>query len=160
MAKAVTTSRVSRTKKDDNYTDPKLRERLKKKIKAGDKGGDPGEWSARKSQLLTKAYEKAGGGYKTSQRTESQESLGEWTEEAWTTSDGGPSEREGGKVRYLPKEAWEKLSETEKKRANTTKRKGDKAGKQVVPNSEAAKQARKQVRGKKKPAAGRDPLTT
>ena len=28
------------------------------------KGGDPGEWSARKAQLLAMQYKKAGGGYK------------------------------------------------------------------------------------------------
>ena len=34
------------------YTDPALRDRLKAKIQAGDKGGAAGQWSARKSQLL------------------------------------------------------------------------------------------------------------
>jgi hypothetical protein len=154
----------STKKQKDNYTDPKLRERLKKKILAGDKGGDPGEWSARKAQLLTKEYEKAGGGYQSSKRTKSQKSLEGWTEEKWTTSDGGPSEREGGKVRYLPRAAWEQLSNEEKQKANETKRKGDKAGRQFVPNPEAAKKARKQTKAKRnqkdKTDAGRDPLTT
>jgi hypothetical protein len=161
-----TNSAKTHSAKTHNYTDPVLRERLKKKILAGDKGGDPGEWSARKAQLLTRAYEKAGGAYKNSKRTESQKSLQTWTEEDWTTSDGGPSQREGGKVRYLPKEAWENLSEAEKKQANASKRKGDRAGKQFVPNPEAAKDARKAAQEKKsvskkrKPDAGRDPLTT
>ena len=47
-----------------NYTKPKMRASLFKKIKAGSKGGDPGEWSARKAQLLATQYKKAGGGYK------------------------------------------------------------------------------------------------
>lgn len=47
-----------------NYTKPGMRKNLFNKIKAGTKGGDPGEWSARKSQLLAKQYKKAGGGYK------------------------------------------------------------------------------------------------
>jgi hypothetical protein len=47
-----------------NYTKPELRKRLFNKIKAGTKGGDPGEWSARKAQLLATEYKKAGGGYK------------------------------------------------------------------------------------------------
>ena len=38
------------------YTDPALRERLKEETKAGDKGGQPGQWSARKSQLLARRY--------------------------------------------------------------------------------------------------------
>ena len=47
------------------YTKPVMRKRLFEKIKAGTKGGDPGEWSARKAQLLATEYKKAGGGYKT-----------------------------------------------------------------------------------------------
>lgn len=48
-----------------NYTKPTMRKRLFEKIKAGSKGGDPGEWSARKAQLLAMEYKKAGGGYKS-----------------------------------------------------------------------------------------------
>ena len=47
-----------------NYTKPGMIAALFKKIKAGSKGGDPGEWSARKAQLLAVQYKKAGGGYK------------------------------------------------------------------------------------------------
>lgn len=47
-----------------NYTKPTMRKRLFNKIKAGSKGGDAGEWSARKAQLLASEYKKAGGGYK------------------------------------------------------------------------------------------------
>ena len=59
-------------KHDDNngvYTDPALRECLKAEIIAGDKGGRPGQWSAPKAQLLTRAYEEAGGGYTSEVRT-------------------------------------------------------------------------------------------
>jgi len=47
------------------YTKPGLRKTIFNRIKAGSKGGDPGEWSARKSQLLAREYKKKGGGYKT-----------------------------------------------------------------------------------------------
>lgn len=47
-----------------NYTKPTMRKALFEKIKAGTKGGDPGEWSARKAQLLAKQYKEKGGGYK------------------------------------------------------------------------------------------------
>ena len=47
-----------------NYTKPTMRKSLFQKIKAGTKGGDPGEWSARKAQLLAVEYKKKGGGYK------------------------------------------------------------------------------------------------
>lgn len=54
----------SRVNEAGNYTKPAMRKRLFNKIKAGTKGGDPGEWSARKAQLLASQYKKAGGGYK------------------------------------------------------------------------------------------------
>lgn len=54
---------VSKVNEAGNYTKPSMRKALFKKIKAGTKGGDPGEWSARKSQLLAKEYKKRGGGY-------------------------------------------------------------------------------------------------
>jgi len=41
-----------------------MRKRLFSKIKAGGKGGKPGQWSARKSQLLAKQYKAKGGGYR------------------------------------------------------------------------------------------------
>ena len=48
-----------------NYTKPGLRKRLFNSIKAGGKGGRPGQWSARKAQMLAKRYKAAGGGYKS-----------------------------------------------------------------------------------------------
>jgi hypothetical protein len=47
-----------------NYTKPAMRKALFKRIMAGSKGGDPGEWSARKAQLLAREYKKKGGGYR------------------------------------------------------------------------------------------------
>ena len=61
MAKSKAKSTVN---KAGNYTKPELRKRLFKKIKAGSKGGAAGQWSARKAQMLAKAYKAAGGGYK------------------------------------------------------------------------------------------------
>ena len=60
-AKPKTKSKVNQA---GNYTQPGMRKSLFNKIKAGSKGGDPGEWSARKAQLLAVQYKKAGGGYK------------------------------------------------------------------------------------------------
>ena len=54
----------SRVNEAGNYTKPELRKRLFNKIKAGSRGGKPGQWSARKAQLLALEYKKAGGGYK------------------------------------------------------------------------------------------------
>ena len=47
------------------YTKPGMRKALFNKIKAGTKGGDPGEWSARKAQMLAREYKVKGGGYKS-----------------------------------------------------------------------------------------------
>ena len=48
-----------------NYTKPTMRKNLFNQIKAGGKGGAPGQWSARKAQMLAKQYKAKGGGYKT-----------------------------------------------------------------------------------------------
>ena len=53
----------STVNKAGNYTKPGMRKRLFRKILAGTKGGKPGQWSARKAQLLAMQYKKAGGGY-------------------------------------------------------------------------------------------------
>ena len=58
------TNTKSKVNEAGNYTKPSLRKRLFEEIKAGSKGGKPGQWSARKAQLLAKAYKAAGGGYK------------------------------------------------------------------------------------------------
>ncbi len=130
---------------EDTYTDPKLRDRLKAEITAGDKGGKPGQWSARKAQLLAHEYEKAGGDYKNGEKkkTESQRHLDSWTEEDWKTSDGKPADREGGTTRYLPDKAWEELTPAQKKATNDKKQAGSNQGKQFVANTEDAKTARK-----------------
>ena len=55
---------VSKVNEAGNYTKPGMRKRLFESIKAGGKGGAPGQWSARKAQMLAMQYKKAGGGYK------------------------------------------------------------------------------------------------
>ncbi len=54
----------SRVNEAGNYTKPGMRKRIFEQIKAGGKGGAPGQWSARKAQMLASQYKKAGGGYK------------------------------------------------------------------------------------------------
>lgn len=69
---------------DSKYTKPALRERIKKRITEGSKGGKPGQWSARKAQLVASEYKKAGGGYK-GEEGEKQKSLKKWGKEDWQT---------------------------------------------------------------------------
>ena len=61
-SKSKTKSKVNQARV---YTKPGLRKTVFNRVKAGSKGGDPGEWSARKAQLMAKEYKAAGGGYKT-----------------------------------------------------------------------------------------------
>lgn len=62
--KKTTTKKKSTVNSAGNYTKPTLRKRLFNQIKAGSKGGKPGQWSARKAQMLAKKYKASGGGYK------------------------------------------------------------------------------------------------
>jgi hypothetical protein len=54
----------SRVNEAGNYDKPTMRKRIFERIKAGSKGGRPGQWSARKSQLLAREYKSKGGGYR------------------------------------------------------------------------------------------------
>ena len=59
-----TKKRKSTVNTAGNYTKPTMRKNLFNKIKAGSKGGKPGQWSARKAQMLAKQYKAKGGGYR------------------------------------------------------------------------------------------------
>jgi hypothetical protein len=115
--------------------DPAKWKRIVSRVKAGTKGGDPGEWGARKAQLAVSLYKKSGGTYKG---PKSETSLSRWSKQDWTTSSGKPSE---GKRRYLPRAAWSALSASEKSATNKAKAEGNKRGRQFVkqPKSVAAK---------------------
>ncbi len=60
-----TTKKKSTVNSAGNYTKPGLRKSIFNRIKAGSKGGKPGQWSARKAQMLAKEYKAKGGGYKS-----------------------------------------------------------------------------------------------
>jgi len=53
----------SRVNEAGNYTKPGLRKSIFNRIKAGSKGGSPGQWSARKAAMVAKEYKAKGGGY-------------------------------------------------------------------------------------------------
>ena len=53
----------SRVNEAGNYSNPTMRKNLFNKIKAGGKGGNPGQWAARKAQMLAKQYKAKGGRY-------------------------------------------------------------------------------------------------
>lgn len=127
------------------YTNPALRERIKNRILAGSKGGKPGQWSARKAQLLAQQYEKSGGGYRGG-KTKAQKSLSKWTGEKWRTKSGKPSTQGSDATgeRYLPSRAIKSLSSKEYAATTRAKRAGTRAGKQFV--AQPKKVARKTAR--------------
>ena len=61
--------------------------------------------------------------------SKSQQSLKDWTNQKWKTSDGSASK---GKKRYLPEAAWNSLSKAEKAATNKAKAEGNAKGKQFV----------------------------
>lgn len=128
-----------------SYTKPELRERLKRQIMAGSRGGRPGQWSARKAQLLAMEYRKRGGGYRGGKR-KAQRSLTKWTREKWTTRDGKPAIRGTTTRRYLPAAAWEKLTPAQRAATDRKKIIGSRAGRQFIRNTRAAERAGRSVR--------------
>jgi hypothetical protein len=108
-------------------TNPSLWNKIVSDVKSSSKGGDAGEWSARKAQLAVQKYKASGGGYEGPKKADN--SLAKWTDQKWRTSDNTPSE---GKKRYLPDKAWSALSPGEKAATNRAKAEGNKTGKQFV----------------------------
>jgi hypothetical protein len=99
-------------------SDPALWEQVKHEVTAGDKGGAPGQWSARKAQLAVQAYKRRGGGYDGPKRADN--NLHQWTDQDWATGSGARS-RDSGE-RYLPREAHQHLSKDEHRRTSAKKR--------------------------------------
>jgi hypothetical protein len=108
-------------------TNPSLWNKVVSDVKSSSKGGDVGEWSARKAQLAVQKYKASGGGYEGPKKADN--NLAKWTDQKWRTSDNTPSE---GKKRYLPDKAWSTLSPGEKAATNRAKAEGNKTGKQFV----------------------------
>jgi hypothetical protein len=109
---------------DAKRTDPELWEKVKEEITEGDKGGEPGQWSARKAQMAVQEYKRRGGGYDEEGGASKEETaLHDWTEEDWGTKSGGESGETG--ERYLPKKVRMLLTEDEYARSTRKKKDGD-----------------------------------
>jgi hypothetical protein len=118
-------------------TNPKLWEQVKSVVKRGSKGGKPGKWSARKSQLAVAMYKKRGGRYIG--KKDPCNSLTKWSKEKWGYVRGSNPKKHKG--RYLPKVVRDSLSAKERREEN--KRKGSKRGKWVSYSKSVAKKMRK-----------------
>ena len=126
---------------EEKYTEPDLRRELKEEIKASDKGGEPGQWSARKSQLLVQEYEKRGG-YKKGEKDDAAQSLEAWTNQDWQTKEGDADAQQGGTMkRYLPQKAWAMLTDAQTKEAEKTKKEVSREGEQHADWPDVVKKA-------------------
>jgi len=132
-------------------TDPKLWETVKERVTRGDKGGEAGQWSARKAQLAVSEYKKAGGGYEGGKSEANH--LRQWTEEEWGTKSGHDSAETG--ERYLPKKARDSLTDEEYARTSAAKRRDTAKGRQVSkqPEDVAKKTAKARAPAAKRPSA-------
>ena len=103
--------------------------RIVASVKAGSKGGRPGQWSARKAQLATARYKKAGGGYKG--KKSSSNKLSKWSKQKWDyVSKGDKKKPRKKRGRYLPESVRKSLSPSEKSATNRKKRAASAKGKQ------------------------------
>ena len=107
-------------------TNPKLWDEVKHEVTDGDKGGKPGQWSARKAQLATSDYKSRGGGYEGAKSDDNH--LSQWTKEDWGTRSGEKSGDTG--ERYLPKAARKSLSDEDYERTTARKRADTRKGRQ------------------------------
>jgi len=123
-------------------TDPKLWEKVKKDVTKSDKGGKPGQWSARKAQMASAEYKKEGGGYEGKKSKDNH--LKQWTDEEWGTKSGKESGKTG--ERYLPKKAREEMSDKDYADSTAKKRADAKKGKQFSKQPKAAAEKAAKVR--------------
>ena len=115
--------------KSASKTKPALWKRIVSSVKSGSKGGRSGQWSARKAQIATARYKKAGGGYKG--KKSSSNSLSKWSKQKWDyVSKGDKKKPRKKRGRYLPESVRKSLTKSQKASTNKKKRAASKAGKQ------------------------------
>ena len=103
--------------------------RIVSSVKSGSKGGRPGQWSARKAQIATARYKKAGGGYKGKKSASNK--LSKWSKQKWDyVSKGDKKKPRKKRGRYLPASVRKSLSPSEKAATNRKKRSASAKGKQ------------------------------
>jgi hypothetical protein len=125
---------------NEDRTKPKLWEKVKAELLAGDKGGKPDQWSARKAQMAVREYRRRGGDYHGARKTG--DSLKQWSDQDWGTKSGERSRDTG--ERYLPKKTRKKLTESEYAATSEKKKKDTKKGHQysAQPSAIARKSSR------------------
>tara|TARA_R100001015_G_C4633442_1_gene198388 strand:+ start:1589 stop:1993 length:405 start_codon:yes stop_codon:yes gene_type:complete len=115
--------------KSATKTKPALWKRIVASVKAGTAGGRKGQWSARKAQIATARYKKAGGGYRG--KKSSKNSLTKWSKQKWDyVSKGDAKKPRKKRGRYLPESVRKSLSASQKAATNKRKRAASAKGKQ------------------------------
>jgi hypothetical protein len=107
-------------------TNPALWEAVKDEVKQGSRGGEAGEWSARKAQLAVQEYKKRGGGYRGKASAENPPK--QWAENDWSPKSGRPSGETG--ERYVAHEARDASTDEEYRATNEKQREDSEKGKQ------------------------------
>ena len=119
--------------------------RIVSSVKSGSKGGRPGQWSARKAQIATARYKKAGGGYKGKKSASNK--LSKWSKQKWDyVSKGDKKKPKKKRGRYLPESVRKSLTKSQKAATNRKKRAASAKGKGKAKYSKAV--ARKVRRAK------------
>jgi len=122
--------------KSATKTKPALWKRIVASVKSGSAGGKKGQWSARKAQLATARYKKAGGGYRG--KKSSSNSLTKWSKQKWdyvNKSDSKKPRKKRG--RYLPESVRKTLTKSQKAATNKRKRAASAKGKQKAKYSKS-----------------------
>jgi hypothetical protein len=89
-------------------SDPKLWEKVKAEVTAGDKGGEAGEWSARKAQLAVAEYKKSGDTHERYLPKDAREALSD-EEYARTTRKKRADTKQGKQFSSQPKDVADKV---------------------------------------------------
>ena len=121
---------------------PALWKKIVASVKAGNKGGSKGKWSARKAQIATARYKKAGGTYKG--KKSSSNKLTKCSGQKWGyVSEGDSKKPKKKRGRYLPESVRKSLSSSQKASTNRKKRAASAKGK---PKAKYSKTIAKKVR--------------
>ena len=116
--------------------------RIVASVKSGGKGGRPGQWSARKAQLATARYKKAGGGYRG--KKSSSNKLTKWSKQKWDyVSKGDKKKPKSKRGRYLPKSVRAGMTKSQKAAANRKKRKAGGVGSRAKYSKKVKKAVRR-----------------
>jgi hypothetical protein len=137
-------------------THPELWEEVKDEVKRGSKGGEAGEWSARKAQLAVQEYKKRGGGYRGGKAEDNSPTpksspkpsptkpspTTPWAGDDWGTAATKPAGETG--ERYLPQEARDAVGDEDYRATGERQRDDPLKGRTFSPQPRdvAAKSAR------------------